>query len=112
MKVENQIIGANGEYGVTVYKSIENRVLEIIKMMLNEKDLKVIDFESYDNQYSIEKTIDGCFEVTKVNSKMKIFKYIIVGIKYYDTLFSIKYPMELNGIKKYKMRMYENELPS
>jgi len=110
------LIGADGNTGVTVYKSIHMKVFQTIKNMIDE-DVYSIRFivknfqkMKVDN-YIIERDM-RVFSITKINYEHLVFKYQI-ETTYGDNDDSSDFiefilPAKLHGVDKFKMRMFKN----
>ena len=116
MEIHNTFVGADGKEGITVYKSIDKKVIEEIKLMYFFKyntthfeTKQIYSFRNYDkkNKYTIIKDYH-LFFVTKTNPNGKVFKYHLYC--HYDkksgNLVVDKFSKMKNG--KVKMRMYGN----
>lgn len=113
MKVTN-LIGANGQNGITVYKSINMKVFQTIKGMI-DNDVYSIRFiiKNFSklsvDMYIIDREFRE-FSITKINYDNKVFKYKIeTTYGDDDSSDSIDFilPPKLHNRDKFKMRMFD-----
>jgi len=110
MKVA-KFIGADGEQGITVYKSIHRKVFNTIKYMLDNDVYNIMFTIKFQFDTYIIHRYARMFRIKKVNHKGKVFIYQIkTAYRDYDNSDSIEFilPKKLDDVDKYKMRMFTN----